>query len=53
MPLSELSSKDKEIVRDKVTLKAFRVNRAAAGKKKSDHYEEFDVPVKKWTLLLG
>ena len=45
MTLSELPSKHKEIVRHKVTLKVFRVNRAAVEKKKSHHYEEFDVPV--------
>lgn len=43
-------NRHKETVRDRVTLKVFRANRVAG--EKSHHYEEFDVPVKRWTTVL-
>lgn len=50
MTLSERHT-HKETVRDKVTLKVFRANRIA-GETSSHRYEEFDVPVKRWTTVL-
>lgn len=49
MTLSE-PHKRKETNRDKVTLKVFRANRVVS--EKSHHYEEFDVPVERWTTVL-
>jgi succinate dehydrogenase iron-sulfur subunit len=49
MALSE-PSKHKEAVCDKATLKVFRANRVAGDK--PHRYDEFDVPVKRWTTVL-